>query len=218
MQAADRVYWVSMSAGPHEEIEVKLHVEDAAALQRRLKQLRARLVQRVFEHNVLFDLPGRQLWKRGALLRLRWEIPSPRGTNPPRREGNSGKAWLTYKGRGKRAGHYKVRDEMEMAVAEPATFSSILEASGFQPAFIYEKFRSQFRLPGIPQLAVDLDETPVGTFLELEGGREDIDRAARALGRSSRDYITGSYWVLYRDFCRRHGRPLRNMVFASPRK
>ncbi len=83
----------------------------------------------------------------------------------------------------------------------------------FSARFPYEKFRTAIPFAGHAALAVELDETPIGTYLELEGGREDIDRAARALGRVRAIILPASYWVLYRDFCRRHGRPLRNMVF-----
>jgi adenylate cyclase class 2 len=44
---------------------------------------------------------------------------------------------------------------------------------------------------------VVLDETPVGTYLEIEGPLETIHRAARALGRGPEDYLTDSYAALF---------------------
>jgi hypothetical protein len=63
-----------------------------------------------------------------------------------------------------------------------------------------------------------LDETPIGNFVELEGPRRTIDRAAALLGRSRSDYLTGSYASLYRQFCRRQGRPFGEMLFHRRKK
>ena len=72
------------------------------------------------------------------------------------------------------------------------------------------KFRTSFRLPN---LHLDLDETPLGAFLELEGAAKAIDRVSRALGYSTHDYLRSSYWDVYAAACRRLGRLPRNMVF-----
>jgi hypothetical protein len=67
----------------------------------------------------------------------------------------------------------------------------------------------------MPELHLDLDETPVGVFLELEGDPQAIDRAARALGYLHHDYVRGTYWDLYRAECERRGRIARNMLFPT---
>jgi adenylate cyclase class 2 len=87
-----------------------------------------------------------------------------------------------------------------------------LRAIGLRPSFRYEKYRSTFRLAG---LHLDLDETPVGVFLELEGAPRSIDRVARSLGFVPREYINGTYWDLYAADCRRRGRKPANMLFST---
>jgi len=86
---------------------------------------------------------------------------------------------------------------------------------GLVPAFRYEKFRTTYRLPRAPGVFVELDETPAGIFLELEGAPKAIDRAAKVLGYGPADYITKSYWGLHLEFCRRRGLPQRDMLFRS---
>jgi hypothetical protein len=54
----------------------------------------------------------------------------------------------------------------------------------------------------------------VGIFLELEGSPRAIDRAARSLGFSPRDYIRSTYWDLWAADCRRHNRFPKNMLFT----
>lgn len=93
----------------------------------------------------------------------------------------------------------------------------ILNGLGLHPAFRYEKFRTTYALPGIRGLKVELDETPIGIFLELEGPPSGIDRAARLLGYARNDYLKESYGALYLADCRRRGRKPGDMLFP-PKK
>jgi adenylate cyclase, class 2 len=199
-----------------QEVEIKLRVDDLAALRRRLRSIGARARKgsrdRVFEHNVLFDLPGQALRKRGALLRLRWQIAARSGIMPVCWS-KSPDAVLTYKGRARVRDGYKVADELEISISDPERLAAILQALGFETSFRYEKFRTEFKLRKIPGLAVDLDETPIGDFVELEGPRRSIDRAASLLGYDRGDYITGSYAALYSQFCCRQRRHFGDMLF-----
>jgi hypothetical protein len=60
-----------------------------------------------------------------------------------------------------------------------------------------------------------MDETPIGTFVELEGPPLAIDRAAQELGYSRRDYVLKNYLVLYVEDCRRQGREPKDMLFST---
>jgi hypothetical protein len=63
-------------------------------------------------------------------------------------------------------------------------------------------------------LLLELDKTPIGIFLELEGPATAIDRAAHSLGFAKRDYVVANYMVLYREHCRGRGEKPRDMLFA----
>jgi adenylate cyclase, class 2 len=194
----------------YRETEIKLRVDDLAALIRKLKRLGVNCHGRVLERNTLFDTPDSDFRRRSRLLRLRVETPAGSSliaAGPPR-------AWLTSKqpARASAPVGYKQNLESEAPVAAPEYSIARFRALGFRPAFRYEKFRTSFRLG---QLHLDLDETPVGTFLELEGDPRQIDRAADALGYSPRDYIRGTYWDLYAADCRRRGKIPRDMLFRA---
>jgi len=60
-----------------------------------------------------------------------------------------------------------------------------------------------------------LDETPIGNFLELEGSPRWIDRTARRLGFSPKDYINRSYGYLYLAWCRERRIRPKDMVFKN---
>ncbi len=225
-----------------EEVEIKLRVSNADALRRRLARLGARPAAhgRLHEMNTLFDTPQGGFAKQGQLLRVRVEEPATR----TRRGGKTGKTdaagrrsppgsrcvVLTYKGpavadtaaeaaRGRR---YKVREELEVGVAEADALRGILEALGLRGWFRYEKYRTRYRLPPSQQwaagLQLELDETPLGVFLELEGPPEAIDQAARLLGYTPADYITRSYGALYLEHCRQRGVQPGDMLFAAKNK
>jgi len=194
---------------PKREVEIKLRVSNLRAMLARLRELRARKLSRTFEQNTLFDTPRRSLAKRGLLLRLRRESSAARQ-----------RATLTCKGptlRG-RWTRYKIRKEQEEAVRDPAAVERALLRLGLRPSFRYEKYRTRYRLPDLPGAHLELDETPIGVFFELEGTPRAIDRAARRLGYARRDYLTLSYLGLYLRECRRRGVRPRNMVFARRKR
>ena len=185
------------------EIEVKLRIQDREALLRNLSKLKAKAIgPRVHEMNTLYDAEDGRLAQAGQMARIRIERPSPAAENPKQPEGKP-KATLTFKGPPKQAGGaYKVREEHEVQVASGEVLDAICRGLGLRPWFRYEKYRTPLALPGIDHLIVDLDETPIGDFVELEGSRQSIDRAARLLGFRKTDYITRSYGGLFMDSLR----------------
>ena len=185
------------------EIEIKLAVHDPRAVRRRLAELGfQRRSKRQFERNLLYDFPDRRLRKEGSLVRLRFA---------------GGRSLLTFKGRRVRQGRFKERPEIETRVSDGLETGRLLEALGLRVAFHYEKYRTLYRKPGdAAHHEVTLDETPIGTYLEIEGRRGWIDQVARGLGYLNHDYVSASYGRLYLGWCDAHGREPSNMVFRRP--
>ncbi len=162
------------------ETEVKLRVADPAVVRDRLRALGAELQQpRHFEDNRLFDDAAGTLRAQGLVLRVR-------------RTPESG--WLTFKGKRQLERGVKSREERETTVADPAELEEILRRLGFQPVFRYQKYRESFRHRG---QAVELDETPIGAFVEIEGDLDGIAAVAADLGYSPADYVGESYVSLF---------------------
>jgi adenylate cyclase, class 2 len=198
---------------------------------------------RVHEENLIFDTPDGGLAKHGQLLRLRTETaasPSKKSikTKKSRKASpaTSSKSSmptrqiLTFKrptaqqatapsNRYPSFGSHKVRDEIEAQVTDTANLVKIFEGLGMRGWFRYEKYRTTYKLPATKSWARDLlievDETPIGTFVELEGPPAAIDRAAAELGYSKRDYILTNYLALYAEDCRRKGEQPQNMLFPN---
>lgn len=214
------------------ETEIKLKIKDEKAFRRVLKKLGARPqgTGRVHEENVIFDTPQGGLAKHGQLLRVRIETPEAGGKT--KKEQAKQRVVLTFKrpvvrpmaGDASEVSHglHKVREEIEVQVAEAQKLTEIFEGLGMSGWFRYEKYRTTFQLPGSKAwargLLIELDETPIGTFVELEGAASAIDRAAEELGYSKRDYVSKNYLVLYMEECRRKGEQPRHMVFPGREK
>lgn len=188
------------------EIEIKLRVDDARAIKRRLKKLGfRRATPRHFESNRVFDFPNLALRRAGCLLRLRLA---------------RGRTLLTFKGPAGRSSRFKVRPEFEAEV-KGGRLEATLAAAGLRQVLRYDKYRTVYR-PAAGARAGGIeamyDETPVGNFLELEGTQRAIDQVARGLGFSRRDYITSSYVELYHRWCRERGIRPGDMVFRGAKR
>jgi adenylate cyclase class 2 len=182
------------------EIEVKIPLPGVDGIPDRLKASDfAVSAERVFEANTLYDTPGEDLHGKQQILRLR-QVGQ--------------RAVLTWKGPGA-SGPHKDREERETDIGSFPEMHEILERLGYMPTFRYEKFRTEFRQNREDGGVVTLDETPIGTFLELEGPGTWIDRTAQFLGFSKEDYVLESYGRLYLDYCARRGLQPANMIFAS---
>src|SRR5258708_25011397 len=185
---------------------------------------------RVYEENVIFDTPHGGLAEHGQLLRIRTETPEVRGKS--KTAGPKQRVVLTFKqhivqprvaGMGSASdGSHKIREEIEVEVAEAGNLTRIFEGLGMSGWFRYEKYRTTFRMPDSKAwakgLLIELDKTPIGTFVELEGPAAAIDRAAEELGFSKHDYVLKNYLVLYMEDCRRKGEEPRHMVFPNRKR
>lgn len=181
------------------EIEIKLSVESAREARSRLLGAGFQLAKkRLFEKNTLYDTEGFDLRRSSCLLRVR-------------EAGTSYK--LTFKGVPE-VGKYKSREEIETDIDDGPAFEAILARLGYSPVFRYEKYRTEFEAQGGKGVAT-LDETPIGTYLELEGDPDWIDRTARKLGYEEKDYITASYGRLFLEWKERTGSPAGEMVFSK---
>jgi adenylate cyclase class 2 len=182
------------------EVEIKFLVTDLKLLERKLRAAGFwRMTPRTHEQNMLYDLPGIPLRRRGELLRVR----------------RYGKTWIFTHKAAARTGRYKSRAELETVVRDGANLDGILRALGFQPTFRYEKFRSVW---SDGRGHVLLDETPIGNMAEIEGAPRWIDRTAKKLGVAAHDYITDSYAGLFFDWKARTGSAAEEMTFRAVRE
>jgi adenylate cyclase class 2 len=161
------------------EREIKLRFPSPEAARAAIQATGATLVRaRRLQRDSLFDTDEGSLRRSHCTIRVRTE---PHGS------------LLTFKG-APEPGPMKVREEAETAVADPAVLVRAFEALGLGVAFRYEKYREEYAGPDV---LIAIDETPVGTFVEIEGTEEGIIATAAAVGCDTSDFLTDSYRGLF---------------------
>lgn len=180
------------------ECELKIPVDGLDSIRRRLGETEAtQLTINEPEVNILFDSASGQLASSGQVLRVR-------------RVG--GRNVLTFKGPADYDGAVKQRREIELEVSSSEKISELLHALGYAPWMRYEKQRESWMLG---EVRVDLDHTPMGDFVELEGPTGSLENTARRLGLDPSRAVPESYISLWRTFRRQHPELGRDMVFDS---
>ena len=179
------------------EREVKIRFPDPDRARAALAKIGAApLRPRRLQDDTLFDTADGVLRAKRAVVRLRRE--------PDR-------AFVTFKGP-VQPGTMKIREEQETEVGDAEVLRRVLRELGLHAWFRYQKFREEFQAPGV---VIALDETPVGTYLELEGSEEGILTVADALGCSPADFILNSYRGLFTAFAQTHHITARDMLFDA---
>jgi adenylate cyclase class 2 len=192
------------------EIELKFPLSSPESLQTRLPHLGFQLVTpRTYEHNALYDTPTRDLRRRREVLRIRQY-----GTL----------CTVTHKRQPEQqvpvdTTRYKIRIETETIVAEREALSEIFQQLGYNPVFIYEKYRTEWSHPVGPDSDTTahllIDETPIGNYVELEGPTDWIDRTLAELNIDPATCLTDSYGKLFLDWKQRTGSPAEHLTFAD---
>ena len=174
------------------EIEAKVRVSDAAAVERAVAALGAEYGGAWVEVDAFFDHPDRRLLEGDSALRMRISQPLDETARRIQRA-----ALLTYKGP-REAGRLKVRAEHQVDVPDPAAMREILRGLDYSEAFSYEKRRRRWRLEGAE---ITLDELPLlGFFVEVEAPEEgQVEKLIVRLGLGDREVLTTSYVHMLRD-------------------
>ena len=177
------------------EREVKLRFDTPEQARAAIERVGATPLRcRRLQEDALLDTEGEDLRRRRCVLRIRTE---------------SGKSLLTFKGP-VQPGTMKVREELETVVSDGEVLRHVFEELGMHVWFRYEKYREEYAAEDV---TIAIDETPVGTFVEIEGGEDAILRTTEALGRSAADFILDSYRGLFMQHRERLGLHNGDMVF-----
>ena len=166
------------------EVKISITLEDLDRVRARLTQLGAHcLSPRSEEKNLLFDFTDRNLETCGCAVRLRTY---------------GEKTTLTFKGEIQEDPRFKKRQELETSVDDPQAIIKVLEALGMHICFEYSKIREVYTLSvDQDQAEICLDETPVGTFVEIEGSENTFEALASQLGWTPDLFIRRNYVEMY---------------------
>jgi adenylate cyclase class 2 len=151
---------------------------------------------RRLQEDCLLDTEDEMLRRRRCVLRIRTE---------------SGKSLMTYKGP-VQPSRVKLRPEHETVIGDGEVMLRVFEELGLHVWFRYEKYREEYSAEDV---TIALDETPIGTFVEVEGGEHGILMMTGALGRTPADFVTDSYRGLFVKYRNEFGFAGNHMVFDA---
>lgn len=160
------------------EIEKKYRLtkKQRQSIEKRLRELGIKPKPLEFEENTLYR--GGRLDFGGCALRIR-------------RVGE--RAILTFKQRILTGSAIKHQREEESAIGDAEAVDSILRALGFQPALVYEKRRTRWKMG---KAEVVIDELPFGLFMEIEASEKEIRRVERLIGAEALRAVMETYPTL----------------------
>lgn len=178
------------------EIEVKFLINNLTHMEIRIQALGGKLVQaRIKEVNLRFDNSGGDLTRDHRVLRLRQDQ----------------QVHLTYKGAAQMNRTVSVRQEIEVEVSNFEETQRILEALGYKPFLLYEKYRTTYSLGGV---LVTLDELPFGHFSEIEGpNAKKLQETAESLWLDWSLRSRESYSALFENVKASCGWTMQNLAF-----
>jgi adenylate cyclase class 2 len=168
-----------MKHKPALETELKLRIPATGPYRSLLEALGFQeMIPAQPEFSVLWDRQG-ELRATGSALRTRRF---------------AGQSCVTWKGPKVPDAMLKIRPELETVVADLDALEAILRALGFSPVMRMEKVRAVWERA---ELEACLDETPFGSYLELEGDPQAIRAAMEGLGLATDRAEPRSYPELY---------------------
>ena len=180
-----------------QETEAKFYITQPSEMPRQIERLGGIVSgARVHELNLRFDKPGGDLRRLGQVLRLRRDRL----------------VRLTYKGIGRASDGAISRLELEISVNEFDEARGLLEALGYIVVFIYEKYRTTYKLNDVELM---LDEMPYGNFIEIEGRAAALKPTAEKLKLNWEAAIPRSYSALFEGLSARRGLVFRDLTFEN---
>ena len=148
------------------EVELKFKIDDGD-ISRTKMNIDVIFSEEVHQKTVMFDNADKLMEYTDGRIRLR-------------QQGNN--ASLSYKRPLPSIGNEKKEVELETEVGNFEVMSNILRMMGYAPSTSYEKYTTAFKLKSQSDIHIEIQKYPFETFLEIEGDKEEIEKAAKQLG------------------------------------
>lgn len=161
------------------EKEIKLEVDDIAALTDTLRRSGAVFIGGALERTIRFDTEDLDYERRGKFIRVRSGFSNT----------------ITLKEKIKNANtNVRARKETEFEIEDIEKMKYILEALGLTYTRTMEKYRQHWKLGNCD---ITLDELPFGVFMEIEGEETEISRICQLLKLDENKKLLETYWDLW---------------------
>src|SRR3989338_8143446 len=175
------------------EIEVKLKIDDNQ-IKKIVDNTNTIAGKEVHQKTVMFDNADKLMEHTDGRIRLR-------------QQGNN--ASLSYKRPLPSVGNEKKEVELETEVGNFEVMSNILRMMGYAPSTSYEKYTTTIKLKDKPEIHIEIQKYPFETFLEIEGDKEEIEKAAKQLGFDIKNALVKPVDTLFTEWRAIKGLPFK---------
>ncbi len=187
------------------EIEVKIRLENKKETQKRLLELGCSIKGLDFQRQYRIRQESLELFNRGIFPRVR--------------ENNTGKGTFTIKVKTSKVDDsemaYFERDEYEVEISDGKELAKMLDLLGFSDQQIMEKYRQTWNVFD-SNVDIIIDSLPFGDYLEIEGGKKEIEKMLKNLDLQEFPRETTAYWIVYENYCKKNGlSKKRNLIFGQ---
>ena len=149
------------------EIELKFKINDDENILRIKDNPDIIFSEEVHQKTVMFDNADKLMEHADGRVRLRQQ---------------GSRISLSYKRPLPSVDNEKKEVELETEVGDFEVMSNILRMMGYAPSTSYEKYTALLKLKNKPDIHIEIQKYPFETFLEIEGGKEEIEKVAEQLG------------------------------------
>ena len=158
-------------------------------------------LEEVHQKTVMFDNADKLMEHTDGRIRLR-------------QQGN--KTSLSYKRPLPSVGNEKKEVEIETEVGNFEAMANILRMMGYAPSTSYEKYTTPIKLKDKSEIHIEIQKYPFETFLEIEGDKEETEKAAKQLGFEIKNAIKKSVDTLFTEWRAIKGLPFKpRMTFKD---
>jgi len=182
------------------EIELKFKITEGN-IARIKENINIILSEEVHQRTVMFDNADKFMEHTDGRIRLR-------------QQGN--KTSLSYKRPLPSVGNEKKEVELETEVGNFEVMSNILRMMGYAPSTSYEKYTALLKLKNKPDIHIEIQKYPFETFLEIEGDKEEIEKAAKQLSFDVKNAIKKPVDTIFTEWRATKGLPFKpHMTFKD---
>ncbi|MCK6462524.1 MAG: class IV adenylate cyclase [Candidatus Pacebacteria bacterium] len=155
----------------------------------------------VHQKTVMFDNSDKLMEHTDGRIRLRQQ---------------GDKISLSYKRPLPSVGNEKKEVELETEVGNFEVMTHILRMMGYSPSTSYEKYTLPLRMKNYNDIHIEIQKYPFENFLEIEGDKEKIEKAAKQLGFDIKDALVKPVDTLFTEWRLAKGLPFKpHMAFKD---
>ncbi len=165
------------------EIEIKFKIEESDDIRKRLLKLGG--IPQTPYNQTTYGFFSNDSIEKGIFPRIRDE---------------HGKIILTVKVRPKKKTSYFERKEYSMEILNSDDGVEVMKSMGYDQVRVFKKNREEWKFDNVE---VVLDKLYFGTYIEIEGSKEEIEKMVKKLNFEKKEKITKAYLGLEDDYLRK---------------